>query len=1597
MATQKKAQVVITCDAKTALKVTELLDKRIEAIKREMKDLDNNTKEGKKQFAALNKELQALNGYEKENIKNTERINHVMKNLANTSLRDLKRALSAAKSELNKMSASDPKLGQMRNNIKTLQDQIDKVTGSVRKQSGAWQTAIKNMVAYTVEFAVFGKMREMLTGIINLNFKYSDSLADIRKVSNLSMKSVEELSANLAKIDSRTSLEGLTQYAYMGSRLGIATKYGVQGLVDFAASADRVAVALHEDLGDDAMLILSKFVETMGDVQKHGNNVSAAFDAVSSSIFKLASTSTANGGNIIEFAKRMTGLAKVTHVASDELLALASASDTMMLMPEVSSTAFNKFITSLWTNYRGIEDMLGMQKDSLKQYMENGQTMQAVVEVLKNISGENLNSLDGMFKEFGSDGARLKQVIVTMAQNVGVLEEHLRTSNQAYREGSAVMQEYKIQQQTAQAILERANNMWEKAFVNPEGIDAVKEMAKMWYDFSKALTQSQPFLMSVKVLMWELQLAVKALISVLPSLLAFFGTKGIVTAIGKLPTLFMMLSGYLSKFVTMGIGLLTRFAVTIRAVSIAWQGMNLAMRANFLGAIATTVTIVATGLWKLYGALNQTTQSYTKLSNSVGEANKQYLIEQRALANSANAILRANKGTKERLAAINNFNKAYGPYLSKMLTEANAATNIAKAYREAAAAIREKTYAEMRQKDYDKNVKPRLEREVTAQNKLNEFAQTTKNSRLRFANGDWAVGIAQDSNKNTTAFNRALKRLREAGANITDDQASYIWGRRSSNLTDQGHANAIHVGNQRLGYHWDTLTDDMRQLHMIAQVVERNFATRHFDAEQNRIWGDKGLVNSEQTTETLTLTDPTVNTKTGSTTTTQIKEWRQQLKEAQDQANAIIDKIKNYYERQILEVTEKANSLNLDEAQTEALTRPIRAKMNDALAVARKAISNVEQGWDTFKQTMQDDMIEVMGENGLNESQMLLDQIEKADLKALQEKIATLSKSLNRPESALMDQIWRNATKNAQANANAERKQREEIQKILLEHNYTGIVDNNTTQQMEKIGAFALDVEQVKILLGGDKAKSQKLLDDRVTEIATLLKNAREHIVELYTTDVTTEEGRNSLMAMLFGDNWDQETSQLKAVFDLWGDDIQAFYLELLKYIDEYDAAQKRKDDERKKLNDYMWSRSGTQKFDQAAVDLSTEQKKESSRQYSFGAKNDAIYPWGQTEATDPELALLQLKMKLAKDYYDYIESHGATDEQLIEAGKNVQEAYSSIMDAIVTKAKATAEAQMKWYKPIEQYGTALGEAMMDESKTVKDATRDMINSFIDLTGEYVNQKLTQWIMTKLYNAFIAESEEELATTKQAVAATNATTSVTEASVEVAAGTAAASAKTLGQLGWWGIPLIAVIGGVLGGLMALAKGALSKAFGSKTPDAGKTNTKLVSGMLTYDSGNVQDLKPFFDKDGNMYWATESDTKHSGVSLLTSPTATTINGRPSLVAENGPELVIGRETTRAMMQNNPALLKALYAYDKHHSGRTAYDRGNLAEFGAQTATADGVTTPTSAVTIQRDPEMVALMSALLARLNEPINAKIDMYGRGNLYDSMSRAQAFMKNK
>lgn len=1839
MATAKKTQIVITANAAVAKKVMDELQQRIDAIKQKMQQLDTTTKQGQKEFKKLEKELVSYNSAVTQNITNSERVRKAISNLSNTSLKELRRALVAAKSELGKTFENDPNLKKRQQDVKTLQAQIDKLTGAVNKHGSAWSTAAKNLVAYVGMFGAFNMIKQKITDVINLNFKYSDSLANVRKVTNWSMKDVEELSNSLSKMDTRTSLEGLTQLAYIGSRMGMG-KYGVQGLAEFAQASDRVNVALKEDLGDDAMLILSKFVETMGEVDKHGGNISEAFDAVSSSIFKLASTSTANGGNILEFAKRLTGLSKSAHITSDQLLGLASASDSLMLMPEVASTAFGKLITSLWTNYHEIERMLGMQEDSLKDMMSKGQTMQALVKVLENVSDKNLSSMDEYFKEFGSDGQRLKSVVVTMAQNIGVLKSHLKESSEAYREGTAVTKEYEIQQQTAQAILERANNMWEKAFVNPNGIDAVKEMAKVWYNFSKELTQSKPFLSSVKILFWELKTSVEALLFVLPGLLAYLGTRGLVMAFSKLIPLMIGIKGssIIGFFTLLTQAIMGSHIATLRLI-VSWKQLSLAMKTNIIGLVISVVTSLGVAIYDLVKKTDTASSSVQKFNRSfkgVKEAANHAVAELDAYYG---AIKRAKKGSNEYQAAMKTYVDKFGMYFKKLKDENGMVQNLAESYRQAAKAIRGKIYLQMQEDDIQKHYKPRIGWSL---DKLDAYGKVAPKG----FGTDVLKGYEEDNrNKNMGTIIADLAR-RYGSKNVARVLASEKEGRSSAQVR-KVYKDTLGDGtvHQYVKYE-DLPIADQRLFTALRYIRQARSANNVFAGIKNKFAGAQ-----DEISDYLKAIDAASNEDLGGggggkggsggggkNTQKTDNTAKQEEQKAKTRANALIANIKAFYEEQKRKYLEWVTQMNADgekvsEGQQQQMLALLDAKTKTALGTARKSIATMSDDFKKFFSHMDEDVLIYDDET----SKSLLESIAKSDISELHDLFQKLSGDLSRENNktlsenlgALLDQIFANGSKELREAAEKLLAQQREIQKILNENDYTGAVNRSTRSDFDKL-------RFLRPASGVDAATEEGLqkMNDAFDKLTT---KARSTVAVLYTINPESQRFQQQFLDYLSVANRGFDFTKLNT------QELKALYIELIKYTDSYTEAEKRKYDYAKKIADQAWKVNQRNLANQEAL------RKMQQESALFGKRTNMWSNLGLGNLTaDPEVELMKMKMQMAEDYYAFVFKNSKNQQLIDEAERARQEAELAYANQMATAMKNRLSQMQQLVQPIETFGSEVGKAFAEmrndvssAQEAIKNALKSMLESWGNMalndvntqmwkaindagakrakkkaqpgidaaranadanavkedfsnlgtkanpmyvrlvdegaayltpqpqsnfekmppqqpslgwnpdgspinpnspaivppyappaTPEQANKKAedsgaprawehrnrdnaaawqgaaeqtgtaaadviaggssfndvaagiggsfigglmntefkrggkskedkekadqlkkekkhqkelskevkkgnkdrekvtTQGVQnitdvtaagnkeqtegTKVaLNAGMAMTETALTTNLAATQANNEAMAQSDAArtqSEVTFSIAGAMAKCFEFLGPIAGPIAAA--GVMATLMGLLQWALNSAFsgGKKKNNTNTTNTKLVTGMLTYDSGNVQDLKPFVADNGEVYWAKEDDGKQmQGVKMLTSPTATTVNGQPSLVAEKGPEIVIGRETTHAMMMNNPGLLKALVNYDRNYSGRNsarrAFDNGNVGDvLAAGTQAGNGnlssgasATGDLIAANAASNAALLQAVNALLQRLNEPINAKINMFGRGELYDSLNKANQFMKNK
>lgn len=1594
MATAKKTQIVITANAAVAKKVMKELQQRIDGIKQKMAALDVTTKQGQREFKKLEKELVSYNSAVSQNITNTERISKAMKNLSGTSLNELKRALSAAKSELGKMSASDKGLKQMQNNVKALQGQIDKLSGSVHKQSGAWQTAMKNLSAYVGMFALFNKAKELVTGAIKKNFEYSGSLTDIRKVSGLTMEQVKQLSTELAKIDTRTSVDGLAQLAYQGAKLGMG-KYGVEGMASFVRAADKINVALGEELGEEALPALSKMVEVMGLIPKMG--IEKAMDATGSAMFKLSTTSTATSNDIVEFSKRLTGVARTAGITTDQLLALGSASSSMMLMPEVASTAFGKFITALQKNHNLIAKELGIPDETIKNLYASGHAMDAMVLVFEKMRDKgNMNALGSIFKDLGSDGQRLVTAMVTMAKNVDMLKDHLYESEEAFREATAVTNEYEMQQQSAIGILERANNLWEKAFVNPDGVDAVKGMAEWWYEMSQTMTSSPILKGTLLIALQSVLWALRAVATLLPVIIGYIASQGLYSGL-------TLLWQYGSAFGS-AIKQMYAYITAARTATVAQTGLNSAMKLNPWIALASVVIAVSGAIYgyaqRAKAAAKAEMEAAKKANewkNNLKEAQTQTDTATRKLQSYKVAMEKLNLSETERKRQISRFNKDFRQYISKLGIEIKSVDDLRKNYKALAEEIQRATYYRLRKKAKD-DVMPAFQQDrLNADNRVKNALKYYQSRGSKFTSegiiemmakgksADWIYqqiikGDTPNVDKNGIKFDAKTERysysttkgqkVRSSGDKELLSSLRHYW---NATIRERNKEKEIN------DYFGDFVPEDY------TPWVEETPGTLENDAKDKAAIAQKKRDKLEQE-----------------------RAWREELKQKQDEANAVMDNVRNFYERQINAKMQEAIGLGMDKTEQDLFVEPVKRRMNEALEQVRLAIAGQANTWDQFKQTMKDDLIEQTDETGVNLSEGLLENITSNNIDALRKKLEGLANSLKRPYNSVLSEVFAKATKNAQANLKLETQQKEARRKAMLEHDYTGMVQQSAYDDFNLLGyANPTDAE----------IKDKAAFDKRKANIIAMFEKAREEITTVFAADVSTEEGRGLLMKTLFGDDPDGMAQRIAEILGSSAEEWKEFYQKLIQYNDEYESAGKKGDDERKKLNDYGWSKTDFYK-DYQRIRPYKEQKASIEGSYRNAGQRMGME---SVSKADPELELMKARMEFAEQYYKFLEEHNATELQLADARIDIMSKQADYAKKLTDDMFEQYNSLLTFMDPLQTFGESVGEAFatMTESasegrKALKTALKQMIKSFATNTLQMISQQQIDRAKTTAHYTQLLLIQEAFGNAQVAGETATGTKKLTvkqnidqiERQQEADHQRMMAALRSAGIFGWCVSTLGPIAGPIaysamMSILMGLLSFAISKIGGSDKADTNTdtkgSNTRVVSGMLTYDSGNVQDLRPFVGDDGSLYWATEDNKPHEGVSLLTQPTATTINGQRALVAENGPELVIGRETTRAMMMNNPQLVKALVNYDRNYSGRRAYDAGNIAETSPTIAAGATATDEMVSMSASTNIALLQAVETLLQRLEQPIEAKIDMYGHGKLYDSMTKANQFMKNK
>ena len=1476
------------------------------------------------------------------------------------SLDELRRAYKQLEEELNQINTKSKEFADRQKSMKELKKNIDEATGAAHKQGGAWQTALKNLTAYVGLFSAFNMLKTYLFDIFRLNAKFAEQLTNIRKVALSSQEDVAQLSKELSKIETRTSIEELNNLAYAGAKLGVTTK----DLAGFVRAADQVNVALKEDLGDEALTALAKITEVSGLIDKYG--VEDAMLRTGSAIFRLASTSTASSGKIVDFSNRLLALGDAASLTTPDILAIGSAVDSMALEPEVAATAFGKLVVELRKGTSSIEKDLGIAQGSLKKMVEEGRGMEAIQTIFHKMhESKNVFALNSLFKDLGSeDGARLTKVMVTMAEKVGMLDKAVTESNKAFNEGTAVTTEYEMQQETATAYMERATNLFEKQFVSADAASGpVRDLAKAWYEMMDALVHNITFMTEVRMLIMLLMTAMKLFLSMLPTLVTMLGTAGVAGAFAKLAELTTGLTGK-----TMSL------ANAWNVMYSSFKKLSFVGQMSVMGGLIGLAGVLVVKLAQWSASLYQVSAGQRVLNEVQEEGKRRAMEEQESLKSLHNVMHDTTASMDLRRQAMEKLNSAIPNLNAKINSETGAVQENTKAWGENFKRLQSfyelegarAKLAELGRKKVDAILKLQQKEEAYANTNVNTFSGTPNPTH------------PLDSKKLAKSSKNYF------GATPVTSSGAMVAGQASG---------AAGQAVQKSAAEW-----------------ARNKAQREYDdivAQEEALYkkfGAKLVVNGKKVGGKGKKVGGG-NTGSGGNPNHDEKNI------AKDRANALIANIKAFYEEQMRKYLEWVAQMNADgekisEGQQKEQLDYLQSQMDRALGTARQSIANLGDGWKEFYSHMDEDVMVYDEET----SKQLLDSIGKADVGELHKLFTKLSGDLSRENNktlaenlgALLDQIFANGSKELREAAEKLLARQREIQKILNEHDYTGAVDRNTRSNFDRLG-FLQPAEDVR-------TDSPEGLEKMNTAFDKLTTKARESITVLYSLNPESEEFQNQFLQFLSVANEGFDFSKLSA------QNLKALYLELIKYNDEYESANKKGDDERKKLNDYAWSKTDYYKNYQKALP-GAEQEVAIKGSYRNAGQRMGME---SVLASDPELELMKARMEFAQQYYTFIEKHNATEQQLADARKSIMAEQANYAKKLTGDMFEQYNSLLTFMGPLQTFGESVGDAFatMTENaaegrKALKTALKQMIKAFATNTLQIISQQQIDRAQTTAHYTQLLLMQQAFAQAKLQAEVANGTAMIgaqqainlTEEQLEGVHQQVMAALRSAGIFGWCVSTLGPIAGPIaysamMATLMGLLNFAISKIGGSdksKNENAKGKNTKVVSGMLTYDSGNVQDLRPFVGNDGGLYWATEDSKPHNGVSLLTHPTATTINGHPSLVAENGPELVIGRETTQAMMMNNPQLLKALVNYDRNYSGRRAYDAGNIAETSPTVAAGASVSDEMVSYQASTNVALLQAVNTLLQRLEQPIEAKIDMYGRGKLYDSMTKANQFMKNK
>lgn len=423
--------------------------RQIDAVKAEMAKLRAEGKENSAEYKEQKENLDKLNA--------ALAVQRIEAGKTALSYSELRKAAASLKRQMDNATPGTEKWAALRADYLLTRQRMREVEVQARDT----RFSLSKMADGVNKYAAMGAgVVGALTGITLTARKCVDEYAEMEeaeaqviKYTGMTRDEVKGLNEEFKEMDTRTAREKLNALAGDAGRLGIT---GKKDVLEFVDAADKINVALGEDLGDDAMKNIGKLAQMFGEDQKLG--LRGAMLATGSAINEVAQNSSAAEAYLVGFTARVAGAANQAKVAQGDILGYASVLDQNMQQQEMAATAFQTLMMKMYQEPAKFAKIAGQSVEDFTSLIKKDAN-EAILQFLDTLNKKGgLDQLAPMFKEMGLDGVRASGVISTMAGKIDDIRKAQRLANDAYRDGTSIIKEVNVQNNTVQAGLDKAKN-----------------------------------------------------------------------------------------------------------------------------------------------------------------------------------------------------------------------------------------------------------------------------------------------------------------------------------------------------------------------------------------------------------------------------------------------------------------------------------------------------------------------------------------------------------------------------------------------------------------------------------------------------------------------------------------------------------------------------------------------------------------------------------------------------------------------------------------------------------------------------------------------------------------------------------------------------------------------------------------------------------------------------------------------------------------------------------------------------------------------------------------------------------------------------------